>query len=171
MTATQDIQQSMETLARRFDGDPDLAKGADSRATATVEGLRASAIGSHDVTMISDMPEDYGGSDTAPSPGWFFRAAIASCEAMVIVMRAEALGVALDHLEVTVGSESDARGLLGTDAEIPAGPLGAGISVAIGSQEASAGDLREIVRWSTEHSPLTDALERAIPTSLEIEVS
>lgn len=165
------IGQAIEALRARFEDDPGKAVAPDSPATARVEGLRATATGDRGTTMISDMPEEYGGSDSAPSPGWFLRAAVASCEAMAIAMRASSRGVELSSLEVTVGSESDARGVIGTGEDIPAGPLSTQVDVRIGSKDASAEELEEIVRWATMHSPLTDALERAIPTSLEIEVA
>jgi uncharacterized OsmC-like protein len=164
------MSRALQELRSRFEDVPGTARGPDAPATAVVEGLLASAIGADGATMTSDMPEEYGGSDAAPSPGWYFRAAAASCEAMVIAMRAASQGLELSELEVTVSSESDARGLLGTSDSVPPGPLSSRIDVRIGSKEASEAELREIVAWASAHSPLTDAIERAIPTTVEIDV-
>jgi uncharacterized OsmC-like protein len=77
------------------------------------------------------MPTGVGGGSSAPSPGWLARAALASCDATVIAMRAAELGIPLQGLEVTVDSESDDRGLLGMDDAVPAGPLSSRILVRI----------------------------------------
>lgn len=57
--------------------------------------------------MRTDMPLGIGGTATAPSPGWFLRAAEASCVASLIAIRAAAT-------DVTLRSVIDARGLDGT---------------------------------------------------------
>ena len=114
------------------------------------------------------MTTGIGGGGSAPSPGWLLRAALASCVATFITMRAAELGVILDDLSVTVDSESDDRGVLGLDETIPAGPLGMRIAV----QVASAADdatVRDLVTWAAAHCPVDDAVRRAIPVELAID--
>jgi uncharacterized OsmC-like protein len=117
------------------------------------------------------MPKAVGGGGSAPSPGWLLRAALANCDATVIAMRAAQLGVALTTLEVTVDSESDDRGLLGMDGTISAGPLSMRTRVRIGAQGVAAKDLRDIVEWAEAHSPVGDALRRAVPSRTEVEIA
>ena len=62
---------------------------------------------------ITDMPQPMGGQGGGANPGWLLRAGMASCTATVIAMRAALLGIELRTLEVSVESESDARGLVG----------------------------------------------------------
>ena len=169
-TKSERISRAVEELSAQFKDAPETARGPDTSATAVVDGLRASATGPQGATMTCDMPEAYGGSASAPSPGWYHRAAVASCEAMVVAMRAASEGIELSELEVTVSSISDAQGLLGTDDRIPPGPLRSRIEVRIGSASASDSELREIVAWASAHSPLTDVIERAIPISVEVDV-
>jgi uncharacterized OsmC-like protein len=119
---------------------------------------------------MSDMPTAIGGSGAAPSPGWLLRAALANCDATVIAMRAAQEGVTLTTLEVTVDGESDDRGLLGMDDSIPAGPLSARTRVRIGAAGVGQEKLREIVEWAEAHSPVADAMGRAVPKTLEIAV-
>jgi uncharacterized OsmC-like protein len=95
------------------------------------------------------------------------RAAIASCDATLIAMRAAQEGVSLSAVEVTVDSESDDRGILGLDDATPAGPLSARVAVSI-SGDGSDEQLRSIVAWAHEHCPVTDAVSRAVPVKLEI---
>ena len=64
-------------------------------------------------STATDMPRSVGGANGAPSPGWLFRAALASCEGTLIAMRAAQAGIDLSLLEEVVDSESDDRGILG----------------------------------------------------------
>ncbi len=167
-----DIQKSLKGVVGYLEKNPDKAHSADSPVTAVIEeGLRCRASGRGDRTLVSDMPTALGGGGTAPTPSWFLRAALATCDATVIAMRAAQLGIALTTLEVTVDSESDDRGLLGMDTTIPAGPLGVRIRVRIGADGAQPERLREIVRWTESHSPVGDAIKRAVPTTVEVDVA
>ena len=166
------IKQSIEGVIGYYTENPDQAMSADKPAVAVVEdGLRCRATGPNDWALISDMPKGIGGGGAAPSPGWLMRAALANCEATVIAMRAAQLGLSLTTLEVTVGSNSDDRGLLGMGDAIPGGPLDVGIRVRIGAEGASPEQLREIVRWAERCSPVGDAIRRSVPTKVEVEVA
>jgi uncharacterized OsmC-like protein len=83
-------------------------------------------------------------------------------------MRAAMLAIELDSLEVTVDSESDDRGLLGMDDSIPAGPLRGRVAVRLTSAGTDAATLEELARWGVKHCPVCDAVERAVPVTVEI---
>jgi uncharacterized OsmC-like protein len=57
------------------------------------------------------VPEAVGGNATAGSPGWLLRAAVASCDATLLTMRAARLGLNLESVEVRVEALSDGRGM------------------------------------------------------------
>jgi uncharacterized OsmC-like protein len=116
----------------------------------------------------TDMVAAVGGSGSAPSPGWLFRAAAASCVATLIAMRAATEGVSLEALEVRVDSESDDRGILGIDPAVPAGPLSIRVAVSVRAPGSDAGRLRDIVEWGVAHCPVTDAVQRAVPLEVAI---
>lgn len=169
--STTHIQQSMENVIKYLAEHLDECRYTDKAATTIVEeGLRCRAEGPDGATLISDMPKAIGGGGSAPSPGWLLRAALANCDATVITMRAAQLGVTLTTLEVTVDSESDDRGLLGMDEAIPAGPLSVRTRIRIGADGVEAERLREIVQWAEAHSPVGDAINRAVPMKVEVEV-
>lgn len=118
--------------------------------------------------MVTDMATGVGGDGSAPSPGWIFRSAVASCVATLIAMRAAEEGVELPGLEVMVDSESDDRGLLGIGA-VPAGPLSMRVIVrAYGTADDVR--VREIIEWGKAHCPVCDAVVRAVPVQLTIEL-
>lgn len=163
------IRESVNRLAQHLSAHPNEALSADKPAVATVEdGLRCSATGPNGATLITDMPKAIGGGGTAPTPGWFLRAALANCDATVIAMRAAQLGIVLSKLEVTVGSQSDNRGLLGAADDVAAGPLSVQVSVRIAAPGVSASTLRELVHWAERHSPVGDAIRRALPCAMDV---
>lgn len=174
MTAEQ-IRQALETAIAYLAERPAEARYTDSRATATIEqGLRVTIAGPGDERLVTDMPTSIGGAASAPSPGWFLRAAEASCTATLIAMRAAQLRIQLASVEVTVDSESDDRGILGIDPGFPAGPLSTRIAVRMAvATKVPAGeqsDIEAIAAWAIDHCPVTDAVARAVPTVLEVTV-
>lgn len=163
------IRDSIERLVAYLGEHPEKWRNADPPATAVmIDGLRCRAEGPGGASIVSDMPRAVGGGDSAPRPGWFMRAALATCDATVIAMRAAQLGVVLDRLEVAVESESDPRGLLGIDDTVAAGPARLRMRVTIAAAGVPAEQLREIVAWADHHSPVGDALRRAIPVEIEV---
>ncbi|TLM72266.1 OsmC family protein [Pseudarthrobacter sp. NamB4] len=149
---------------------PDEARYRDSTATAVVEdGLRIRVTGPDGSSVVTDMVTGVGGSGSAPSPGWLFRAAYSSCVATLITMRAAEQGIELTGLEVEVDSESDDRGILGIAEEVPAGPASMRVTVRVGP--GVKGAARDIVEWGLRHCPVDDAIRRAIPVKLEIRTS
>ena len=166
------IKESLHQVAQHFAAHPQDARSQDKPATAVLEsGLRCRAEGPNGAALVSDMPAAVGGTGSAPSPGWLLRAALANCDATLIAMRAAQLGIVLTGLEVTVGSESDDRGLLGVSDSVPPGPLSVSVDVRIAAEGASAEQLQELVRWAEKHSPVSDAVRRAVPVSTQITVA
>ncbi len=165
------IRQSTAQLWQHFEAHPQDAMSRDKPAVATLEsGLRCKAVGPKGETLVTDMPAPIGGTGSAPTPGWYLRAALANCDATMIALRAAQLGVELSTLEVTVSSESDNRGLLGDAAGAPAGPLSVQVGVRIAAAGVPEETLRDIVRWAEAHSPLGDALRRAVPVRLDTQI-
>jgi hypothetical protein len=74
----------------------------------------------------------------------------------------------LQRLEVTVDSGSDDRGLLGLDDVVPAGPLWSRVGVRIVAEGVDPERLGALVGWAEQHSPVTYAIRRAVPTTLEV---
>ena len=67
----------MENAGAYLTEHPDEARYTDSLATARVEsGLRVVVDGPAGERLETDMPAGVGGAGSAPSPGWFLRAAV-----------------------------------------------------------------------------------------------
>jgi uncharacterized OsmC-like protein len=149
---------------------PDDARYRDSAAIATLgEGLAVDVHGADGATLRTDMPPGIGGGGSAPSPGWYLRAAEAACVASLVGIRAGMLGIELRRVEVSVDSESDDRGILGMDDAIPAGPLSTRVVVVVDAADHRE-ELDGLVRWAVAHCPVTDAVLRAVPLEVEVTV-
>src|SRR4051794_9546094 len=150
---------------------PEEVRYRDGAAVATLlDGL---TVGVQDATgrsVTTDMPTGVGGGDSAPSPGWLMRAAIASCVTTLIAITAAERGVDIDGVTVSVDSESDDRGILGMDDSIPAGPLSVRCAVKIkwgsGAGSVDRGQIEELVRYAVDHCPVSDAVSREIPVEV-----
>jgi len=163
------IRVAIESAVGYLTEHPDEARYTDGFATAKLEdGLRATVHGPDGAAMITDMPTSVGGAASAPSPGWFLRAAEASCTATLIAMRAAHLGVPVESIEVTVDSQSDDRGILGIDEDTPAGPLSTRVRVRIAAPASSREELERLLEWAVDHCPVTDAVRRAVPMAVEL---
>jgi uncharacterized OsmC-like protein len=171
MTST-NIQQSVERVVQHLTDHPEQRRSTDKAVVATLErDLRCRAEGPGGALLITDMSRGLGGGATAPSPSWFLRAALATCDASMIALRAAQLGLSLTRLEVTVDSESDNAGMLGMDESVPAGALSVRTQVRLGSSDASAEQLRELVAWAEAHSPVGDMLRRPVPCERTLEIT
>ena len=151
---------------------PDEARYRDAAATARLgAGLHVQVTGPAGEALATDMPRAIGGGAKVPSPGWFLRAAAASCVASLIGIRAAMLGVELrpgGSVEVVVDSESDDRGILGLDDGIAAGALSMKVVVRISGTKLGSDARTALARWAIEHCPVTDTAARAVPIELDV---
>lgn len=167
--APRDVREAIEKLSGTLVQQPEKARVKNAPATAVLEhGLRCRVTGPGNEAIETDMPAGLGGEATAPNPGWYLRAALASCNATVIAMRAARLGIGLTHLEVRVESESDTRGMLGLGDSVPAGLQRLLVHVRIGAPRASADQLRHLVHEAISRSPVGCADLASAATAVEI---
>ena len=151
---------------------PVEARYTDSAAVARLDsGLKVTVTAPDGRSVRTDMSTGVGGTDTAVSPGWLFRAALAACDTTLIAMRAAMLGVTLSAVEVTIDSESNDYGILGIDASVPPGPLSVRTRIKVSANGAAPAAVRELVDWAVAHCPVCDATKRAVPVSVEVEVA
>ena len=93
------IRTAIEGAMSYLSEHPDEARYTDSVARATLgDSLRVDVDGPNGERIITDMPGGVGGLAEHPSPGWLFRAAIASCVASTVAMEAAREGIDLTSL-------------------------------------------------------------------------
>jgi organic hydroperoxide reductase OsmC/OhrA len=165
------VQRVESVLKRR----PATGIHDDAPATAQWQrDLRVVARHANGTQMVTDMPSELGGSGDQVTPGWLFRAGLASCLATRIAMGAATAGIELTLLEVLASSRSDARGLFGM-VDVSGEPVGAGprdvqLLVRIAAPGVSAEKLQTLVEDSNRCSPISAAARDVVPVALRIEV-
>jgi len=170
MTA-ESIRNSLETAIGFLKENPDFARIKNPPATAVLESrLKFRVESPKGEIIITDMAPEVGGEGSATSPGWYMRVALATCDATVMAMKAAREGIELNALEVTVDYESDARGTLGIGDSVHPGPLDMSVKVRIGADGVPEEKLRDVVKWAEAHSPVADAICRAISYSTEVKI-
>jgi uncharacterized OsmC-like protein len=166
-----EIRESILNVRSALASKADAGPAPDRPAVAVIEdGLRCRADAGDGWAVVTDMPSAVGGGGAAPTPGWLIRAALASCAATTIAMRAAELDIALTRLEVTAESETDMRGLLDVGDGVEPGPASARLRVRLAADAADEHRLEELVEWADSHSPVGDCVRRAIPVELEISI-
>jgi uncharacterized OsmC-like protein len=169
------IASAMKRVETALKRRPDLGLHVDAPATARWQGgMRIIASHANGASMMTDMPNELGGSGDQVTPGWLFRAGVASCLATSIAMNAAAEGIDIVTLEVTASSRSDTRGLFGMADErgkaVCAAPVDVALNVRIGAPGAAGERLRELVERSRQCSPIPAAVQQAVPLTLTIDV-
>jgi uncharacterized OsmC-like protein len=163
------IRHALQRTAAVFAARPSQALVHDRPALARWEhGLECAVTGPHGAAVRTSLPNALGGAGDAPTPGWYLRAAQASCLATAIVMRAAATEIAIRALEVEYASDSDARGVLGLPGGQAVGPLAVRVRVRIDASGDEAA-LRALIDWAVAHSPVLAANRDAPRPELRVE--
>ena len=170
------IAQAMERVASVMRRKPQAGVMEDPAATACWEGgLSGNVHSDAGFSVPTDMPAEIGGEARAVTPGWLLRAGLASCAMTRIAMAAAAEGIALGTLAVRATSRSDVRGLLAVPEPdgrpVPPGPLGMELHVTISARGVGAAQLLALVRSTATCSPVTGAVECALPVAMHVEVA
>jgi uncharacterized OsmC-like protein len=169
-----DIAKAIAEARSYLTTNPAEARYRDGGAPASVEGgLRVRVVGPDGATLVTDMVTGIGGGGSAPSPAWMFRAGYASCVATLIAMRAAEDGFSIEGLQVSVDSESDDQGILGISAEVPAGPLSMRVVVRSPTRTdgGDLGRIRAAIEAAVARCPVHDAVVRAVPVEVVIEMA
>ena len=173
---TEQVAASMERVVAALRRKPHAGLHDDMPASVRwAGGLRTVARTQAGAEIVTDMPVAIGGNDSAPTPGWLLRTALASCAVTRIAMEAASRGIVLHTLEAHATSQSDLRGLVGVaeadGRRVPAGPLAMDLHVRIGAPGVDAALLRDLVQATPGCSPVTAALEQSMRVELHIEVT
>jgi uncharacterized OsmC-like protein len=165
------IAHAIASLRDFYADNPGQAVSRDSTARARlVEGLKIAVEGPNGWAVTTDMATAVGGHDSAPSPGWLLRAAVVSCDAVVIAMQAAQEGITLTTLEAEIVSESDGRGLVG-GADVPAGPLRMILDLRLAADGMGRPELEGLVERALRRSPVSEALGRVVPIDVTVSVA
>lgn len=170
-----DVAAAMQRVESVLLRQPEMGLHDDAAAIAQWQhGTRVVSGHANGTQLSTDMPRELGGTGDLVTPGWLFRAGLASCFATTIAMAAAAEGIELDTLEVSASSRSDTRGLLGmadaNGAAVFAGPQGMRLQVRIAAPGVSQERLRTLVEHSHRCSPMPNAIANAVDLRIDVQV-
>jgi uncharacterized OsmC-like protein len=173
---TQNISAALARVQAVLQRRPEAGIHDDAPATAQWKsGARFVASHPNGMQIATDMPAELGGTGDQVTPGWLFRAGLASCSATSIMMAAAAEGIELVALDVKASSRSDTRGLLGMrddkDQPVYGGPGDMRLEVRIGARGIAPERLRAVVEAGLRRSPVPNAVTNATPLDLHIDVA
>jgi putative redox protein len=134
---------------------------AESRQAA---GLRSDVRVRSFKAIPVDEPPALGGADSAPNPVEYALAALATCQEITYRLHADALGIQLDGVAVTVEGDIDLRGFFGVDPSIRPGFTAIRGFVSLDSP-APASDLRRLQDHVNAHCPVLDLVSAPTPVS------
>jgi uncharacterized OsmC-like protein len=163
LQAVADALARLERVLRRR---PERGLSGDATAHARWGGhdsaLRVVCRHPNGCEVRTDLPAELGGSGDQVSPGWLYRAGLASCATTSIVLLAAAEGFALTRLEVDATSRSDARGLIGLEDErdgpVSPAPIDQRLVVRIAADGAIQAELEGLVQRALRRSPIPRAV-------------
>ena len=162
----QAVADALARLAKVLRRHPEAGRLDDVSAQARWAGpdnaLRVQCRHPNGREVVTDMPAELGGSGDQVSPGWLYRAGLATCATTSIVLLAAAEGVALTRLEVEAASRSDAGGLIGLQNEhgatVSPAPVDQRLVVQIAAAGVQSAQLESRVRRALERSPIPRAV-------------
>ncbi|MDM0116550.1 OsmC family protein [Variovorax sp. J22R133] len=164
------LNRAKSVLERR----PEMGLHDDASATAHwTGGTRVNTRHANGAQFETDLPAELGGTGDRVTPGWLFRAGLASCAATSIAMAAATEGIELTGLEVRADSRSDTRGMLGmAEADghpVSCGPQEVRLRVRIAAPGVPSHRLRKLVEEACRRSPVPNAVTGSVPLLLHID--
>lgn len=162
------IKAAFERVAGAMAKRPNLGRGTGVSKIRIDRGLRCE-IREGPFTLTTDMPEQAGGSGSAPTPGVYGRAALGSCLATGYMMYAAKLDVPFNGLEVQIHADYDDGALFGV-ADVPAGYSEVRYVVSVDS-DAPEADILRVLDAAEAHSPYLDVFSRAQRCVREVRIN
>jgi uncharacterized OsmC-like protein len=160
MPVNEQIKSAVARVSAALTQRPALGRSTGKSVTRIKDGLTCE-IKEGDWTFVADMPGNVGGNAAGPTPGVFGRAALGSCLAVGYMMKAAAMNIPINSLEVEVQADFDDGALFGVAApEVPPGYLEVRYSVTVDS-DAPEELVLAMLDEADRHSPYLDIFSRA----------
>ncbi len=152
------LRQVQEPLKEGYRREPDTG-----RITLTARGATAGEPIACSVDLGRTIYEaqahaGVGGEGTGACSGDLLLGALAACAQITCQMVAEAMGLAINDIAVTVEGDLDLRGTLGIDREAPVGFTDIRLSFAIDAPGASEDDLAALQRKTERYCVVMQTL-------------
>lgn len=155
------LKEGITRIIAQYQADPSAAVAEFRAQTRTITNFETETS-SRGFTQVIDEPEALGGTNKGPNPVEVLLGALGTCQEIVIVAYAAALGIELDEVSIDVRGEIDLRGLFSV-ADVPSGFSGITFDANIQARNATPEQLEQLKTLALAHCPVLDTLQRAIP--------
>lgn len=163
------LQGVINGLVTQYSSDADSAKAEFRASTRAVRGLETEAT-YREFSQTIDEPEVLGGTDKGPNPVEVLLGALGTCQEIVLVAYAAALGIELESVTIDVRGSLDLRGLFNV-ADVPSGFESIRFEADIKARNASPEQLEQLKQLGLAHCPVLDTLKRSIPVETTYRLS
>ena len=163
MSGMQSIKQALDRAARTVTLRPERGRRVYRNVAAISKGTLCQ-VEEAGQALTLDVGKAVGGSDAGPTPSMVLRSAMSSCVAIGVKQWAARQDVPIDHVEVVLETDVDARGQLGLCGKAAPGFEGIRLTIAVTSP-APLEAIEEVVAMSLKYSPLMDVF--ANPQTVE----
>jgi len=167
MTSQQKIKEAVSRSTKALSLKPSLGLGTGISKTKITNGLSCE-ITEGNYKLIADMAESVGGNASGPTPGVYGRAAFGSCLAIGYMMKASAMNIKIDSLEIEVQADYDDGALLGTS-PVPPGYLEIRYTVTVESV-AAEDEILQMLDIADKQSPYLDVFSRQQKCTRDVHV-
>ena len=130
-------------------------------------GAVASEITAGRHRFLVDEPAALAGDDLAASPVEYALGALISCQIVVYRLYANALGIAVDDVDISAEADLDVRGLFGIEESVRPGFSAVRLVVKLTGPE-SAERYEELRRVVDAHCPVLDLFANPVPTTVAL---
>lgn len=168
MTSQEKIKEAVSRSTKALSLKPSLGLGTGISKARITNGLSCE-VTEGKYKLIADMPESVGGCAAGPTPGVYGRAAFGTCLAIGYMMKASAMNIKIDSLEVEVQADYDDGALFGTSAADP-GYLEVRYIVTIES-DATEKEILQMLDIADKQSPYLDVFSRQQKCTREVNIN
>ncbi len=120
-------------------------------------------------SLCLDVGKAVGGDDSGPNPSMLLRSAMSGCVAIGIKQWAARSDVQIDHVEVALETDVDARGQLGVRDDVTPGFQAVRMMITVTSPAARE-EIENLVSVSLRYSPLIDVFQNPQPVMHQVEL-
>ena len=157
----QKLQGVIQGLVEQYSTDATSAQAEFRAQTHVVSGFETASQSREFVNTI-DEPAVLGGTNKGPNPVEVLLGSLGTCQEIVIVAYAAALGIELEAVKIDVRGDIDLRGLFNV-ADVPSGFKGIRFEAEIKARNATPQQLEQLKALGLAHCPVLDTLKRPIP--------
>lgn len=154
----------VEAFQAALKTDPAQAQATFKVSSQQVAGLR-SEVTARDFKITVDEPKELAGTNLGANPAELALAALAACQEITYRLFADALGVPLRGIKVSVEGDIDLRGFFAVDDKVRPGFSAIRASVTFDS-DAPTSELERLKQEVDAHCPILDLTRNATPVAL-----